>query len=172
MTSPRRERRCAGEGGVSLILAMAFLSLLGVLVISLLTFTYGNVKTTQTVRNSNNGLFGADGGADIAVQLLRASSSYCPDSAAGTQTLPSQTVNGNTVTIQCQTLSGSSGSGVGSWLTTRPLVLTGYDDSGGNPPLKPKELFKTSGSTGRNEVVSFPGGPTFNAGGLMLKSLW
>ena len=159
----RGERRCAGEDGVSLILAMAFLSLLGVLVVSLLTFTYGNFKTTQSVRGNINGLYGADGGADIALQLLRSNASYCPDSAAGTQTLPNQTVGGRTVAISCTTLSGSTGGGGGGggvvWPTTYPFVLTGYNGKTGT------STFKTSGSTGNDITATFKG-PAFNAGGF------
>ena len=160
MTGRRDPRRARGEDGVSLIIAMAFLSFLSVLVVSLLSMTFSGVKTTTTVRENNSGLYGADGGADIGVQFLRANSSYCANTAAGTQSLPSQSVGGRTVSISCQALSGSSGGGAVSWPTAWSLIITGYGGLQGN------QSFKTSGSTGRSETATFGPAPVFNAGGF------
>lgn len=156
-------RRCKGERGASLIIAMGFLGLLSVSVVSMLVLTMANFTTTTTVRGANAGLYGADGGVDVGVQVLRAQATYCPDSAAGTQSLPSQTINGRTVNLTCQTLSGSTGGGSGggstSWPTAWPFVLTGYNGKSSS------STFKTSGSTGNNITATFQG-PAFIGGGM------
>jgi len=153
-------RRARGEEGASLMIALAFLALLGTFTAAILTVTYTSFKTTEVVRAQSSELYGADGGTDLGIQLLRTNSSYCPNAAAGSQSLPTQTINGKSVTITCQALSGSTGSGATSWPTTWPLIITGYNGLASNT------TFSTSGSTGNTQTITFSGGPVFDAGGM------
>jgi len=162
VTLRRAAGRARGEDGISLILAMAFLSMLSVLVVSLLGVTYGGLKTTEAVRGSNNSLFGADGGADYGIQYLRANASVCA-SAGTSQTLPSITLGGKSVAVDCQTVSGSTGGGALS-PTPYALIVTGYPPKPGASDPKLNELFRKEGSTNSTGIVSIGGGPSFNAG--------
>ncbi len=158
----RAARRCRGEDGVSLIIAMAFLSLLGVLVVSLLTVAYGSFKTTQVVRGSNSSLFGADGGVDYGIEYLRANSSICAN-AGSNQSLPALTVGGKTVAVSCQT---STGSAAGAALSPTPysLIVTGFPKKPGASAWRLDQLFRKEGSSGSAGTVTIGGGPAFNAG--------
>ncbi|MEX2267137.1 MAG: hypothetical protein WEA75_00475 [Acidimicrobiia bacterium] len=160
-TTPKSPHtRAHGEGGTSLILAMGFLALMGTFTASILTVAFTSFKTTQVVRGSQDKHYGADGGADVAVQLLRASSSYCPTVSGTPTNLPDQTINGRTVHITCQTLSGSTGT-PGGGLATHSLVVTGYNNPNGTPADR-DHSFRTEGNTLADSVSI--GGPVFNAG--------
>jgi len=153
-------RRGRAEDGASLVIALAFLALLGTFTAAILTVTYSSFKTTEVVRAQSSELYGADGGTDVGIQLLRTNTSYCPNAAAGSQSLPAQTINGKSITITCTTLSGSTGGGASSWPTTWPLIMTGYNG------LTSNTTFKTTGSTGNAATFTVSGGPVFDAGGM------
>jgi hypothetical protein len=155
--------RLRGEEGTSLVIALAFLALLGASIASMLMVTFSSFKTTQVARSRGNTHYGADGGADLAIQMLRANSSYCPDTAAGTQSLPSQTINGKSVTITCQALSGSTTTSLSP--TTYSLIVTGYPQTPSDTGWKLNELFRKEGDAGSPyPTVTIGGGPVFNAG--------
>jgi hypothetical protein len=160
-------RRAHGDAGTSLILALAFLALLGSFTAGILTVAYGAFKTTEVVRGAHNKDYGADGGADIAVQLLRADSSYCPSVSGSASSLPDQTIDGRTVHITCQTLSGSAGGGGGgNSLSPSPLVITGYPGPTGAAADLANGIRTVGAAAG--VVLSVSGGPAFNAGNFTL----
>ncbi len=153
-------RRGRGEDGTSLLIAMAFLGLLATTVVSMLTVTFGSFKTTEVTRGADAKLYGADGGTDVAIQLLRASNSYCPNVAAGTQAMPDQTINGRTVQLSCTTLSGSTGSGPSP--SDYAFVVTGYPGPTGTPANLAGATTTNSAQKGELHFV----GKAFNAGGF------
>ena len=169
MNGARKLRqRARAETGTSLILALSFLALLGSSAAVMLKVDYTSFKTTESVRSIDSRLYSADGGIDYGIQALRASGSYCPDSTAGSQSLPSQTINGKTVSVTCQTLSGSTG-GQPTGLTTYALIATGYNDPSGSVPNMDNGIkFHGSSTSGASPFVI--GGPVFNAGGFTLQN--
>ena len=162
-----RSARFRGDGGASLILALAFLTLLGSSAAILLQVDYTGFKTTEVVRGQQDRVYGADGGVDYGIQTMRTNTSYCPDSSAGAQTLPSQTINGKTVTVTCQTLSGSAGGGSAPGGATYSVVVTGYPGPTGTAANLSAAISTNTGQSG--DTVNL-GGDVFNAGGFSLPS--
>jgi len=64
-------RRCRGEEGVSLILALAFLSLFGLFIPELLTLGSTNLLATSRLQEQRATVYAADGATDGAIQFLR-----------------------------------------------------------------------------------------------------
>ena len=164
-STPRaRSRRGTAEDGIALILALALIALLGVFVTAVLTLGYASFKTTEVARDTNKNLYGADGGVDVAAQLLRASSSYCPEVTGTAQSMPTQTIGGRTVSLTCRSLSGSSG-GTGGSTSQWALIATGYPSPGGAAADLTRAI-RFEGSTHANYVTA--NGPVFSAGNLDL----
>ena len=153
-----RLRRMQGERGASLILAMGFLALLGILVSSLLSVTYSSVKTTGVARGSQAKLYGADGAIDYAVETIENDDSYCPSGSSGTQSLPDLSLNGRTVTVTCQLVDSTSSGFSFGWTS-----LTGYNNPDGTTPQK-NDLYWMAGTAGTtSDQIKFQG-TMFNAG--------
>lgn len=165
--APRKGR---GEAGVSLILAMAFLTFLSVLVASLLTVVFSAVKTTTVVSGHSSNLFGADGGTDIALQMLRSNPSYCPNVSSNPSGMPSQTIGGRTIELTCQTISGTVGGTGGGAAGVYALVVTGYNDPGGSAPDFTKLVELDGKDKDGTDSTSIEGGHMFNAGEFKFKS--
>jgi hypothetical protein len=70
-------RRCAGESGVSLILALGFLALFGALIPAIVNLSTTNLVGTTRLREQRSGVYAADGAVDAAIQLLRLHPEYC-----------------------------------------------------------------------------------------------
>ena len=138
---------------------------LGVFIAAIATFADVSYKSMGVTAANTDRLYAADGGVDIAIQTLRANASYCPDVSATPQSLPSETLNGRTVQLTCQTQSGTAGTSAPPGPTTWPLIITGYKG------LQSGNSFKTSGSSGTNTTITFGGGPVFNAGGFSFASV-
>lgn len=100
--------RARGEQGYALVVALVFLAVFGILSGILLQYAQTNLKGTFVARAADAKLFGADGGIEYGIHMLRNDPSLCPDIAAGVMTIGSLTVNGRTVTVQCQTTEGTS----------------------------------------------------------------
>ena len=96
--------------------------------------------------------------------MLRGSTTYCPEVSSGTQRLPDQVVNGRTVHVTCQALSGSAGGGGGGGgASDYSVVVTGYPGpTGSSPNLTDAITTKNSSQKGDLHFV----GPAFNAGGF------
>ncbi|HEX9970050.1 MAG TPA: hypothetical protein VGB03_07915 [Acidimicrobiales bacterium] len=95
------------EDGAVLVMALVFLSVAGLLVAALLSFSDTNFRTTIAVREQRNVVYAADGAVDAAVNYYRThlgSGSPCPPPAA----VPA--VNGVTgLTVSCTAGSTVSG---------------------------------------------------------------
>jgi hypothetical protein len=108
----RAPRRGRGEGGVTLVLALAFISLLGASIVGLLALTDTSFRTTPVVRSRTDMLYAADGGADYALEQIRTTAtSACPP---GITAVPP--IDGVTPSITATCTGGTSNSGVGSSL--------------------------------------------------------
>ena len=159
--------RGCGERGASLVLALMFVSCVGVLGASVLALTSVSFKTTQVVRSASRKLYAADGGADIAIQSLRADTSYCGQVSGTPQAMPSETIKGQTVSLACQTLSGTAGGGSSPGGATYSVVVTGYPNPDGSS-ANLSTLISTS--TGQDGDIVNLGGDVFNAGGFSFPS--
>ena len=71
IASLRRRRRGYGEQGATLIIALAFITMLGPLIVGLLALTDANFKATQVTRSRTDALYTADGAADVALEQIR-----------------------------------------------------------------------------------------------------
>jgi hypothetical protein len=117
-----RSRRASGEQGVSLILALAFMALFGVIVSAVLVSTQGGLKTTPVVKTKDADLYAADGGIDYGIQSIRNSDELCQH--AGETDIPVGDTNGDGVTdlainneavnVTCTAISGDGAGGSGS----------------------------------------------------------
>lgn len=103
------------EDGASLVLALAFVTFMGVFSVAILSFTGVGATTTTVVAAKTDQLYAADAGMEYGIANLEADPAACASSATAT-TWPSTTVNGKTVTYSCSYVSG----GVG--LTGSPLL--------------------------------------------------
>ncbi len=105
-------RRCRGEDGASLILALAVLIVLSAFVVAVLAVGQVAFKTTGVARSATNATYAADGGVDAAIQMMRAdrdahaTPSYCPNVATGTKAIAIPAINGQAISATCTTISG------------------------------------------------------------------
>lgn len=158
MTNRRTAR---GEEGAVLALALVFLTFFAILIGALLVLTQANFKMTGVVTSHTGKLYAADGGIDYGIQQMRASSTLCQDAAAGTQAVGDVAINGRTVHVTCQTLSGSPGGGTSPGGATLAVVATGYNGpTGAAAPLA--TLIRSTGNQAGNQF--FITGGAFNAG--------
>ena len=139
-----RPRRLRGEGGASLVLALAFLTLFGVSSVALLSLTGVSSRNSKIQRDQVNQLYAADGGIETGIETLRT------DEADGTvntcktigetESLPATTINGKPVTVQCKTTKGgtttelANGGGTALLKGYSAILGTGGLTVGGNTP--------------------------------------
>lgn len=114
------------DDGAALILALAFLSLFGVLVAAILFFADTNLRMTPVVRKNANELYAVDGAVEGAVNSIR----YDPSQGLDGGPCPDFTltgVNGTEVLVRCQGRPGSGvpgGDGVDPRTRPRKALLT------------------------------------------------
>jgi hypothetical protein len=134
-----------GESGITLVLALAFITMLGVFIVALLGLTQANLKTTTVTRSRIDTQYTADAGADFALEQVRTSAiTSCPPAIAA-----SPASNGVTPAVSV-TCSGGTTTTTGSTplLGTYSAIALG---SSGIP---------TSGTAanGDNLAIKFAGG--------------
>jgi hypothetical protein len=64
-------KRCRGERGTSLVLALGFLALCGVLIPAIVALAGTNLAGTSRLHTQRGDLYAADGAVDGAIQFLR-----------------------------------------------------------------------------------------------------
>lgn len=127
--------RLRGEDGASMTLALAFLTLFGVLSVSLLSLTSASFKISTVADNKTDQLYAADAGIEYGVQNLDADSTKCASSGTS-HTWPATTINGSSVQYSCSWVSGGTGSGSSGLLGGYAAVLgSGGLQMVGGPPL-------------------------------------
>ncbi|HEX2040248.1 MAG TPA: hypothetical protein VHF47_11020 [Acidimicrobiales bacterium] len=98
------------EEGSALILALAFLSLFGLLMAAILGQVDAHVRTTLVVRTHEAKVYGADAAVDYAIQALQADDTVCPDEDSGRQELPAPPLEGDVdldIEVACETTEGN-----------------------------------------------------------------
>ncbi len=99
---PRRFPAPANESGASLILALVFLIVVGLIVISIAGLTAADLKVTTAFANAQSTTAAADGAANVAIQYAR----YNFDSATLNYPAPcnaTQSINQQVVQAWCET---------------------------------------------------------------------
>jgi hypothetical protein len=106
-------KRRHGEQGATLVLALAFLMLFGLIIAVLLTQEQASLRTTPVVDSHTKNLYASDGGIEYGIQRLRndgsSSNSLCPHTDLdNVYPVGSVNVNGQDVTVTCQTIAGDA----------------------------------------------------------------
>lgn len=100
-------QRCRGESGSSLVIALAFLSLFGLFVATLLSFGESSLLNSKEMRVLGDQFYDADGGIEGAINWLRSDTTAgvagnaCPEFQLGTAT------TGSPVRVTCTPNPGS-----------------------------------------------------------------
>ena len=87
-------RRCHGEEGAALVLALVFITVIGLLIGFVLTFVETSFKYSAVARTNRDELYAADGAMEAAIARLQASG-RCVDQAT-------MTTNGVGVDVTCE----------------------------------------------------------------------
>ena len=123
-----RVRTTEREDGTVLILALIFISVIGVIATALLSFEQTAMRQVRSVRNVNTRETGTNAGIDWAVQSIKSHAAVCFEGGAGYETL---TINAREVKVYCRTTNGSS-AGPGGWaLYLNGGILTTKSGGGG-----------------------------------------
>jgi hypothetical protein len=102
-------RRTHGEEGSALVIALVFLTVIGLITAGLLSFMDVAFHTTVAVRDQRAQAYSVDGAAKAAIQRIRGTLSEGVDPADGGTCSPdTPTIDGRTVTVTCV---GQPGSG-------------------------------------------------------------
>ena len=101
----RRER---GEEGVSLVIALVFLAVIGLITAFLLSLVQVSFKTNQVSLSQSQLAYAADGGIESAINQAREGSCPYPMPTATSVTANSSLPGTSSVTSSCQTTAGSS----------------------------------------------------------------
>jgi hypothetical protein len=107
-------RGTADEGGASLVLVLAFLSLTALLAVALLTESHSGFTANIAVQHVQDTTAAANAGVQYGIQTLQTDTTGTMCGQAAPVTLSPMTVNGRSVTVTCQgtqnpTLIGSPG---------------------------------------------------------------
>src|SRR5437879_5717516 len=89
------------EGGQTLLLALGFLTFFGVICAGLLNFAFTNLRSSISLRDVRAVHFAADGAVDAAINRARFDASAGFPIQSGTGCLPTTTVNGQSLYVDC-----------------------------------------------------------------------
>jgi hypothetical protein len=117
-----RARIGSNERGASLILALAFLSLFGVAIATLLSFADTSIRTTVAVRSQRGTVFAASAAAQTAINSIRKTPSM--GAYKGPCTVPSVGDNDVTPTVTCAGQVGSGATTTGTPVTAPGNAVT------------------------------------------------
>lgn len=141
-----------------MILALAFLSFMGVFSVSILAFTGVGSTTTTIVAARADQLYGADAGMEYGIANLAADTSKCASSGS-TYTWPTTTVNGRTITYSCAYVSGGTGLSGSPILGQYGTIVTGASGISSNNNGATNVTFAYNGSVHDAGTLTF-GSPT------------
>jgi hypothetical protein len=147
----RMRRRAAGDAGSALVLALVFLSLFGLFISVLLSFTSTSLRVTGAVRSEGDASLAADGSVEAAIANLRGNTAW--GTATGTCPEFQTVVNGRTATVACEAAPGSGAVTPGNTTTNTPQYAVLALGAAGEDGI----------AQNKNSRVSF-GGPIFANG--------
>jgi hypothetical protein len=111
-------------------------SVIGIVLGAILTQADASMSSTRVVREQQRKVYAADAGVEYAIRALQKDNTICARTGQ-TSPLPTQTFNGRTVDVQCDTMSGTgvNGSGYAAIVTDRSAnALT--TQGGGNQVIE------------------------------------
>ena len=161
--------RLRGEGGASLVLALAFLTLFSVIAVSILSLSGVSVRNTTVTRSRVDQLYSADGGVEWGVRRL-VDQNVCKDVSSSFATIPNApavpTVNGTAPAVECKTTvvdsttttTTTTGSGLTSIMNGWAVVIrgTGGIVVGGNANNAPTHVVQ--GNVYTRGTITAPSG--------------
>jgi hypothetical protein len=154
----RKARRCRGEDGVSLLLAIGFLAFAGLFIPTLLTLGTTNLLATSRLQEQRGAVYAADGATDAALQYLR-SHLGCgrPFQVQGTGSgqCPSPPYTGSTTTSYTLTINNQTATTVATAVGNvldfdRTVTLS--TSVGGVTRVTAKAIIRDSQATGGTEA--------------------
>ncbi|MGH9278264.1 MAG: hypothetical protein ACRD12_09165 [Acidimicrobiales bacterium] len=149
------------EEGSALVMALVFVSLIGLIIAALLSESVTNLRTTQGARKRTDKLFVADAGIEWGVQQTRTNAAACPDSSVGTQVLTSSLdINDMTVEVTCEVIAGALASPAAQqWA----VIQTGTNTTPAN-----NALVADAPAGAAAGAIAITGGDVYAAGNLNL----
>lgn len=112
----RRQGLTKDERGASLLIALGFITVFGIIMAAIFSNAGANLRNTVTVRVNQQRIYAADSAIDWGIQRLRNDDTICPVTSGSPVTMSSvPTFNGATPTVTCTTTAGSSASQLGGW---------------------------------------------------------
>jgi hypothetical protein len=108
------------------------IGVVSVVVVSLLSLVFANLKSTQVTERRTAQRYAADAAIEQSIELARNDRSVC-ESATGPRTLPSVVVDGVTVDLTCQSTSGLAPGANGWAIITTSTAEAGITVSGPAP---------------------------------------
>ena len=110
MTAPHRAP--TSEAGASLIIALAFMTFLGLVVGGLLTYSATSLRGTKATRLRASQVYDVDGALKTAVNQVR-NSAYNNDAGQTCNDLSFPRADGTAVTVTCKAGAGTGGASEG-----------------------------------------------------------
>lgn len=111
----RRIRRCRGDEGAALVIALVFLVIVGLFAAVALNRSGTTLASGQQVRERGDIQYALDGGVERALQVLKAELAADTPASCGTPGGPTKTetitLNGQSVTWTCELEGGSTSAG-------------------------------------------------------------
>lgn len=161
-------RRRQDESGSALVLALVFLTVIGMVTAMLLTFLDTAFETTTVVRGQRSELYSVDGAAKTALERIRADLEEGVDPAEGGScsdfTAPS--IDGRTVSVVCEGQAGSGKRTEGNTTdNTPPHALLSLAPSGGGIVQESNAAIRVGGSVFSNSTISIAAGSTLDVDG-------
>ena len=150
------------DQGAALVLALAFITVFGLLMAFILAQVDVNFRTTGVVRSRDSRQLAADGGIDFGIQRARDDgATVCQDPANdATFPFPGGSVNGQSVSITCHAMQGAFSEGAAeNWAivttSTAANSLETQSGGGGDPMIiRGGDVFVSGGfSLGRSLTV-------------------
>lgn len=131
-----------GEQGATLVLVLAFVTVLGLLGTVLLDQSTAGLGRSSVARDYQEKVYAADAGVDAAIQQLRNDDTLCPGTGLTPPVpelpspLPAQTINGKTVGTTCSAVSGSSLGARGFAVVTTDGSVDSFETQSGGGGVK------------------------------------
>ncbi|MEY2420211.1 MAG: hypothetical protein QOI95_278 [Acidimicrobiaceae bacterium] len=132
MTRFARHKRAAGDEGMVMVMALAFLFLMSIVIFALLGQVDANFRTTRIVKSRGDRMYAADAALEWGIQKLKLDPTICSAAGGPTTIANVPTFNGRDVTLKCTPTFGTD-LGASGWAVIATGTLS--KQSGGDPTI-------------------------------------